>query len=261
LQHRLGLHTSIGALDINQGCSGFVYGLALANSLIVSGTAKNVLLLTADTYTKYLNRRDRGVRTVFGDGAAATLVSAVAGDVPFLGPFIFGTDGSGAENLIVPTGASRKARSAETAIEAQDKSGNWRCEDNLFMNGPEIFNFTLKSVPPLVDALLEKASLTRESVDLFLFHQANRFMLDRLRQKTDIPPEKFVLELEDCGNTVSSTIPIALERTAQKGSLESNQLIMLVGFGVGYSWAAGMMRVHPEFPLTGQTVMMNTGAA
>jgi len=247
LQDRLKLRTSTGALDVNQGCSGFVYGLALANGLIESGAARNVLLLTADTYSKYLNRRDRGVRTVFGDGAAATLIGAVGGDNASLGPFIFGTDGSGAANLIVATGAGRKPRSSATAIESEDKSGNWRSEDNLFMNGPEIFNFTLKSVPPLVEALLSKAGTRYEGVDLFVFHQANRFMLDRLRQKIGIPSEKFVLELEDCGNTVSSTIPIAMQRVAARGELRAGMSLMLVGFGVGYSWAGVMMRVHPEF--------------
>jgi 3-oxoacyl-[acyl-carrier-protein] synthase-3 len=245
IQDRLGLRTDCGAIDFNQGCSGFVYGLSLAKNLIEGGDARNVLLLTAETYSKLINRRDRSVRTVFGDAAAATLVQAIESDVPFLGPFVFGTDGRGAKNLIVPAGGFRKPLSDDTAVEREDKSGNWRSEQDLYMNGPEIFNFTLASVPAAVNALLGKAGCAADDVDLFVLHQANRFMLDRLRAKMKIPEERFAIELEDCGNTVSSTIPIAIERACGRGELKAGQRLMLVGFGVGYSWAAGMMRVAP----------------
>lgn len=243
IQDRLGLRTDCGAIDFNQGCSGFVYGLSLAKNLIEGGDARTVLLLTGETYSKLINRRDRSVRTVFGDAAAATLVQAVESEQPLLGPFVFGTDGRGARNLIVPAGAFRKPLSDETAVEKEDKSGNWRSDENLYMNGPEIFNFTLASVPAAVQSLLRKANCTADDIDLFVLHQANRFMLDRLRAKMNIPQERFAIELEDCGNTVSSTIPIALERAVARGELKAGQKLMLVGFGVGYSWAAGLMRV------------------
>jgi 3-oxoacyl-[acyl-carrier-protein] synthase III len=243
LQDRLGLRTDCGALDFNQGCSGFVYGLALAKGLIESGNARRVLLVTAETYSKFINQRDRSVRTVFGDAAAATLVSAVESDDELLGPFVFGTDGRGAKNLIVPAGGMRRPRSTETAVETEDKGGNWRSEDNLFMNGPEIFTFTLKSVPAAVGSLLEKSGRSLDSIDYFVFHQANRFMLDRLRDKIGIPAGKFALEMEDCGNTVSSTIPIALQRSRDHTGMRQGSTAMLVGFGVGYSWAAGLIRI------------------
>jgi 3-oxoacyl-[acyl-carrier-protein] synthase-3 len=243
VQDRLGLRTSCGAIDFNQGCSGFVYGLALAKSLIESNVAACVLLITAETYSKFINPRDRSVRTIFGDAAAATLVTSRDSDDDLVGPFVFGTDGRGAENLIVAAGGLRKPLSAATAEEREDKGGNWRSDQNLYMNGPEIFNFTLSSVPAAVKQLLERAGCRMEDVDHFVFHQANRFMLDRLRAKLNIPADKFSIEMEDCGNTVSSTIPIALERMEAAGRLAEDQRVMVVGFGVGYSWAAGMMRV------------------
>ena len=243
VQDRLGLKTSCGAIDFNQGCSGFVYGLSLAKSLIESAVARNVLLITAETYSKFINRRDRSVRTLFGDAAAATLVTAVESDAEMIGPFVFGTDGRGAENLIVRAGGLRQPISEAALVEREDKGGNWRADANLFMNGPEIFNFTLSSVPKAVSELLRRSGRTAGEVDYFVFHQANRFMLDKLRAKMEIPAEKFCMEMESCGNTVSSTIPIALERAKNDGRVSAGANVMVVGFGVGYSWAAAMMRL------------------
>ena len=209
VQDRLGIPTTAGALDFNLGCSGFVYGLGLAEGLIASGQARNLLLLTAETYSKFLHPRDKSVRTLFGDAAAATLLTA--SEQPSLGPFVYGTDGAGAPNLIVPAGGMRQARTAETAIAKEDDSENLRSQDNLFMAGGEIFNFTLSAVPKSIQALLERASLSFEQIDLFVFHQANRFMLEHLRKRLKIPAEKFQVSMAHCGNTVSSTIPIALK--------------------------------------------------
>ncbi len=242
IQDRLGIPTSAGALDFNLGCSGFVYGLGLAQGLIESGQATNVLLLTAETYSKFIHPRDRSVRTIFGDAAAATLVSAVEADGPLIGPFVFGTDGRGANNLIVPTGGLRRARTAETAREITDDSGSVRTQDHLFMDGAEIFNFTLKAVPQSVCQLLERSRKTLEEIDLFVFHQANRYMLEHLRRKIKVPQDKFCVAMSHCGNTVSSTIPIALKHAQLEGRLKPGDLTMLVGFGVGYSWAAGLAR-------------------
>lgn len=240
VQERLGLRTDCGAIDFNQGCSGYVYGLAMAKSLIESLGLTNVLLITAETYSKFIHPRDRSVRTIFGDAAAATLIRAVDSERDLLGPFVFGTDGRGAENLIVPAGGMRRPRSEQTAAVTVDKGGNERSADHLFMNGPEIFNFTLKSVPAVIDQLLQRTRLSAGDIDYFVLHQANRFMLDRLRDKMKIDPTRFCIEMEDCGNTVSSTIPIALARSAADGRLRPNSRVMCVGFGVGYSWAAGM---------------------
>ena len=243
MQDRLGLKTSCGAIDFNQGCSGYVYGLALAKSLIEAGTASNVLLITADTYTKFINRRDRSIRTLFGDGAAATLVTSIDADSEMIGPLVLGTDGRGANEIIVPAGGLRCPPTPETAIEKEDEAGNWRSAENLYMNGADVFSFALRTVPPALDQLLAKSGLTLDQVDFFVLHQANKFILERLRGKMKIPPEKFWIDMENCGNTVSSTIPIALESALEQQRVKPGDRVALVGFGVGYSWGAAMIEI------------------
>jgi 3-oxoacyl-[acyl-carrier-protein] synthase-3 len=245
VQDRLGIPTSAGAFDFNLGCSGYIYGLGLAEALIASGQASRVLLITSETYSKFLHPRDRSVRTIFGDAAAATLLTAADMPEPSLGPFAYGTDGSGAQNLIVPAGGMRRPRSAGTAVAAEDQGGNVRAQDNLFMEGGEIFLFTLNVVPEIVARTLQKAGLGMDDIDLFVFHQANQYMLEHLRKRLKIPPEKFQLAFSHCGNTVSSTIPIALKHAACEGRLQPGARIMLVGFGVGYSWGATLLRWNP----------------
>jgi 3-oxoacyl-[acyl-carrier-protein] synthase-3 len=241
VQERLGIPTEAGALDFNLGSSGFVYGLGMAQGLIETGQASRVLLITADTYSKFIHPLDKSVRTIFGDAAAATLITAVATDRPMMGPFVYGTDGAGACNLIVPAGGLRRPRSEETGREVDDDYGNCRSEDNLFMDGAEIFNFTLEAVPRSVSRLLQKVGKTCDQIDLFVFHQANRYMLDHLRKRMKLPAEKFLVSMAHCGNTVSSTIPIALCDALSEGRIRPGQTAMLVGFGVGYSWAATLV--------------------
>lgn len=245
IQDRLGIPTSAGALDFNLGCSGFVYGAGLAEGLIVSGQAENVLLLTGETYSKFIHPNDRSIRTIFGDAAAATLLRAVDTEASSCGPFVYGTDGRGGANLIVPAGGMRLPKSAETARETNDGEGNLRAPDRLFMNGADVFTFTLDAVPAAVDKLLEKSGRALDQVDLFVFHQANRYMLDHLRTRIGIPTEKFYVSMADCGNTVSSTIPIALKRASAEGRIAAESVVMVVGFGVGYSWAAGLVHCNP----------------
>lgn len=244
LQDRLKLSTACGALDINLGCSGYVYGLSLAKALIESGIRQHVLLLTADTYTKFIHPLDRSVRTLFGDGAAATLVSAVARPDAAIGPFIMGTDGAGGNHLIVPAGGARVACDDDSATEYTDASGNTRSRNNLFMDGPEIMNFTLSSVPKVMQQLLEAAGKTLADIDHVIFHQANNFMLQALRKKIKIPEDKFIIEIDTVGNTVSSTIPIAIARARASGRIRSGDSALLIGFGVGYSWAGTIVEIH-----------------
>lgn len=243
MQSRLGLRTDCGAMDFNQGCSGYVYGLALAKSLIEAGTARKVLLITADTLTKFINPRDRALRTLFGDGATATLIEAVEAESELIGPFIFGTDGRGAQDLIVPAGGMRRPLDAEAMIEKEDEQGNWRSACNLYMNGSAVFNFTLQTVPRAINQLLEKCGRNLDEVDYFIPHQPNKFMLDRLRAKMKIPAEKFFNDIKLTGNTTSSTIPIAFEQAKKQGLIRPGNRIALVGFGVGLSWAAAMVEV------------------
>lgn len=241
VQDRLGIPQSAGALDFNLGCSGFVYGLGLAQGLIETGQASNVLLLTAETYSKFMHPADRSVRTIFGDAAAATLVGTARGETPWIGPHVVGTDGSGAGNLIVPAGGMRNRRPAETAPRSGD-AGDFSSRDDLYMDGPAIFEFTLRVVAKSVTDLLLKSGKQLGDIDLFVFHQANRYLLEHLRKLLKIPQDRFYLAMEHCGNTVSSTIPIALKHACEDGTLRPGMLVMLVGFGVGYSWAATLVR-------------------
>ena len=236
LQNRLGVPTTAGALDFNLGCSAFIYGLSLAKGLMAGAIANNVLLITAETYTKHIHPMDKSVRTIFGDGAAATLISALDSDR--IGKFMLGTDGRGYDKLIVPSGGMRLKPSEKTAAESTDESENIRSQDNLFMDGNEIFSFTIATVPRTVKETLEKNQLTMEEIDLFVFHQANKYMLDFLCKKCKIAPDKFYMNFADCGNTVSASIPIALSRAVHDGTLKPGMKVMLVGFGVGLSWGA-----------------------
>ena len=236
IQNRLGLSTSCGALDFNLGCSGFVYGLSLAKGLIAAGIAKNILLLTAETYSKYIHPKDKGNRTIFGDASAATLISTDG--FASIENFCLGTDGRGAENLIVRNGGMRQPDTLGDL--AFDESGNLTSSDYLYMNGGEIFNFTAEAVPVLVDQVLEKNHLTKEDIQLFVFHQANKYMMNYLRKLIEIESDKFYFFLENVGNTVSSTIPIALCEAQKEGKLKGN--ILIAGFGVGYSWGATILK-------------------
>lgn len=240
LQHRLGLATNVGALDINLGCSGFVYGLSLATGLIAAGTATSVLLVTADTYSKYIHPRDKSVRTLFGDGAAATLVTA-AGPEQTIGPFVFGTDGAGAGSLIVEAGGFRMPTTAATKVEVEDRSGNVRTPEHLFMDGAEVLNFTLRVVPQTFAALLDRTGLTSNAVDLVVMHQANQFILDKLQRKLGLTDAQVPRYYEQVGNTVSSTIPFALAGLKEKNALTPGTTAMLIGFGVGLSWAGTVL--------------------
>ncbi|MFX3632162.1 MAG: ketoacyl-ACP synthase III [Candidatus Pristimantibacillus sp.] len=245
LQERLGLSTSCGALDINLGCSGYIYGLSLAKGLVEIGMAKNVLLITADTYSKYINPLDRSVKLLFGDAAAATLISEDDQlNDSGIGPFVFGTDGRGADHLIVPAGGLREPLTTSSYDEVKDEFGNVRSRSNIYMNGSEIFNFAMKEVPKAVQTLLEKGKSTIEDINYFVFHQANQYMLESLRRKMSIPKEKFSIQFEDCGNTVSSTIPIALIRDYYEGKVKNGDNVVIVGFGVGYSWGACSIRMN-----------------
>ena len=250
LQHRLGLGTSAGALDVNLGCSGFVYCLSLAKGLVESGAARCVLVLTADTYSKYIHPLDKSVRTLFGDGAAATAVVAQEGaeaDTPAsIGPFVFGTDGRGSDRLIVESGGYRMPRSAETGREYTDESGNVRSRDHLYMAGMDVMSFSLREVPRAAAALLDKAQIGKEAIDYFVLHQANRFMLEALRKKLDLEPTRLPIHVEECGNTVSSTIPLTLVAMREQGLLSTQKTLMLLGFGVGYSWAGCLLNFQQD---------------
>lgn len=238
LQSRLGIPTSAGALDFDLGCSGCIYGLALAKGLIASGTAHNVLLLTAETYNKYLHESDKGNRSIFGDGAAACLVSTEG--FAEIGEFVLGTDGSKYDALIVKTGASRQKEA--TGLSTEDVEGHVRRDDYLYMDGGAIFNFTLDVVPALMKQILSKNGLEKGNIDYYVFHQANKFMLDTIRKVGGIPKDKFYNNLATTGNTVSSTVMIGLKDCVTQETITSGMKVMITGFGVGLSWGGTLLK-------------------
>jgi len=234
LQQRLGLRTNVGAIDFNLGCSGFVYGLSLADGLIRTGVVKRILLITAETYSKYIDKADRSLRPIFGDGAAATLIDAA--ETPSLSGFVFGTDGSGADTLIVNCGG---ARPAKDAIQPRHRQ---RWKSSLYMDGPSLITMTVANIPDMVEDVLKSAGVARSDVKYYLMHQATVKMLEQLMGRMQVPEEQMPIVLKNVGNTVSSTIPIVIETLRRDGRIRPGDLSMLVGFGVGFSWAGCLWR-------------------
>ena len=214
------------SFDVNQGCSGFVYGLAIASSLITNSLAKKTLLICADTYTKYIDENDRTCRPIFSDGAAAILIKSSS--TSSIGPFELGTDGKGAMNLIVKNSGARI-----------DKNNS---QKKLFMDGSKVFMFSMSEVPKCVENLLDKANKKISDIDLFIFHQASKVVLDNIIRRLNLPNEKVFSNYSNVGNTVSASIPIAIKDALNKGILKNGKLVMIVGFGVGYSWGATLIK-------------------
>jgi len=228
LQDRLGLSKNCMAFDVNLGCSGFVYALSIAGGLIESGVARKGLILCADTYTKYIGKNDRTCRPLFSDGAAAILVEGSETDR--IGPFELGTDGAGYDRLIVKhSGAREEEQAAETGA------------GSLVMYGSDVFLFTMRVVPPCINNLLKRTGLTLENIDLFVFHQASKLVIENLIRTISLDKSKVFTNYENVGNTVSASIPIALKDAAMQGRLKDGDTVMLVGFGVGLSWGATLI--------------------
>ncbi len=239
LQDRLGLSTKIGAFDYNLGCSGYVYGLSIAKGLLSAGIANNILLITAECYTKRINKKDKGNRSIFGDAASATFLTKE--DIHHIGKFVLGTDGLGVKNLIIRNGGMRYPMHSRK--EKQYGSGNRYTDNDIFMDGPEIFNFTIGAVPPLIKETLEINELKKEEIKFFVYHQANMYILNFLRKLSKIPEEKFYMDMYETGNTVSNTIPIALSKLCTTKKICQGDKVLLAGFGVGYSYGATVITI------------------
>ncbi len=238
LQNRLGLKSSIGALDINLGCTGFVYGLSLAKGLIASNQAAHILLITAETPSKVIHPKDEELKAIFGDGAAATLIAEDG--IALIDNFIFGTDGSGAKNLSVERSGSKDPVDIDW-LQAYVNEGGLPI-GRMQMDGIEIFIFSTKVVPKMINKLLAIHQLTMNDIDLFIFHQANGFLLEQLRKKLHISTEKFFVYLEGVGNTVSSSIPIAIKEAMNAKRIKKGDTVLLASFGIGYSWAGTIIK-------------------
>lgn len=224
IQHKLNLNKDILALDINLGCSGFVNGLSIAKGLILSGTVRNCLLVCAETYSKYIGDGDYKNSMLFSDAGVACLVESNERSGAICGDFVFGSDGSGASDLIVPGSGARQLAPSD--------------ESYLHMNGSGVFMFTMREIPKLVEACLKKNNLDKKDIDLFVFHQASGLVLDMLTNKLAVEPHKVFRNLENVGNTVSCTIPIAIKDAVTSGRIKAGSNVLLAGFGVGLSWGA-----------------------
>ncbi len=229
VQDRIGLSTRCGALDFNLGCSGFVYGLSMAKGLMASGQCKRILLVTSETYSKYISPDDRSLRTIFSDAAAATLIEST--DQECLSGFEFGTDGSGADTLIVNDGG---ARCSAEAIQPRHRK---RWSSRLYMDGPSLMSFTVGAIPQLVRDMMSKANLQSSDIRYLLMHQATRKMLEQLQAALQVDDMKLPIRLADRGNTVSCTLPILINDLRKENGIEEGSQNVLVGFGVGWSWA------------------------
>ena len=240
LQDRLGLKKSCAAFDINLGCSQYVYALAVANAWIVSGMAKNVLVLTGDTPTRSIHSLDRSAVALFGDGACATLVSSA--DSGGMLAFDFGTDGKGHKDLIIPALGFRNPQSESDKIEYTDEDGNVRTNSHMYVNGIKIFSFANRIIPQSINNILTKQNLSVDDIDLFIFHQAGEKIIFNAASKLGIPPHKIFLNLADIGNCGGSSVGIALADAISSGRVESGMKIMLCAFGVGLSWGGILLQ-------------------
>lgn len=245
LQNRLCIPVSAGAVDINQGCSGFLYGLALADGLIKAGTAKNILLLTAETSSRYINKKDKSCRFLFGDGASAAIISDVPGKLLLnVGKFVLGTDGKGYQNIIIKYGGARQSLSDAPPEEIKDEYGNIRTASDFYMNGNAVFLFSINTGPKLVIQTLEKSGLGINDIDYFVLHQANKIILETIRKRLCVPEDKVIIDIETTGNTVSSSVPIVLSNLCKRINLKKGNKILIAAFGVGYSWGATVLEVE-----------------
>jgi len=238
LQDKLGLRKNIGALDFNLGCSGYTYGVSFAKALIESNQAKKILLITAETYSKFIHEKDRTNRSIFGDAASATIISKSNDNS--IGNFLFGTDGAGYDKLIIKNGGSRNSLNLGCELKEYG-TGNVYTDNHLYMNGPDVFNFTSTIIPNFTKELIKINNLDKEEINQFIFHQANAFMLNFMRKRIKVTNENFFIDLKEGGNTVSCTIPIALKKYSQ--NIVKKEKLMLVGFGVGLSWSGGLIEI------------------
>jgi 3-oxoacyl-[acyl-carrier-protein] synthase-3 len=251
LHAKLGLKKECASFDINLGCSQYVYALSVADAMLSAGLGRLALVTTGDTMSHTVHPKDRALVPILGDAGSATLVGKAEEGTGFLG-FLLGTDGTGAKHLMIPAGGFRMPKSAETAKEATDAEGNVRSPENFYMNGAAVFHFAITVVPATIHKLLAQLSLSMDDIDLFLFHQANRYMLDYLVKKLAIPQEKTFFYIDEVGNTSGTTLPVVLAEAIRAGKVKPGRNVLMIVFGVGLSWAATVMKV--PVALAGQPV-------
>ena len=242
LHGRLGLGKHAAAFDVNLGCSGWVYGLWLAYMMIEAGGCAKVLLLAGDTLSRCVNPGDRSVASLFGDAGSATLVEKTA--VEQRSWFSLHTDGRGSDYVKVPAGAFRRRPDAETRLAVTDEEGNTRCPEDLYMDGAEVFNFSIKEEPPAIREILASSDHSIEDVDYVVFHQANKYIISNIARRLKLPLAKAPCDtVEKYGNQSCASIPGTI-CDALASDLEQKPLtVIMSGFGVGLSWASCLTRL------------------
>lgn len=240
LQDRLGLRKDCGAFDINLGCSGYVYGLFTAFMFMQNPSVKKILLLVGDTVSKFVSPKDKTTNMIFGDAGTATIISREENRMSY---FSVNSDGGGYKNLIIDGGGYRNPSSEKTLEEYEYIENNFKNREQLFMNGADIFNFTIREVPKDIKNLLEKAERNICDVDYILFHQANKFITDFLAKKMKFESGKIPYSINNFGNTSSASIPLTIV-TELIDKINNNSLnIIMSGFGVGLSWATAFVNL------------------
>jgi 3-oxoacyl-[acyl-carrier-protein] synthase-3 len=236
LQARLNLPTTCAAFDISLGCSGYVYAMSICKGLMAAQNITNAVLVTCDPYSKIMDKHDRGTMAVFGDAASASWLSA--DDGAEMGLANMGTDGSFAEHLIIKSGG---AVNPVMSIHQDSPSEFDKDDARLHMYGRGIFEFVMKNVPLSIQAALDINDVTRDDIDYFALHQGSLYMLNLLARRAKIPAEKLLYNIQDYGNTVSSSVPMLLETLIAEGKATPGTKVLVSGFGVGLSWATNVV--------------------
>jgi len=235
LQDKLGLNKSTIAFDLTLGCSGFIYGLSVIMSLMKNLSKSKALLLVGDTLSRQASKLDKSTYPLFGDGVSAIALTNIVG-ARF--DFNLFSDGSGYESIIVPGGMYRNPFSLESLNLVKDESGNFRCDLNTFMQGTDVFSFAIQEVPESINKLLAYSPIvtSSEQIDYFVLHQANKFILDSIRMKLKVPKDKFLISIEELGNTSSASIPMTMTlRAEETAGFIADKIYLFCGFGVGLS--------------------------
>jgi len=237
----LELSENVFAFDYNLACSGFVYGLGISDGLLKSGIANHILLINADTYSKYVNDKDRSTKVLFGDAATVSYLRKSENDNGML-DILCSSSGKHSKKIIIPAGGMRLPKSASTKIEEKDKNGNIRSLENLHMDGFGVFSFINSKVPQQIIKICKDNKINLEEIDLFVFHQANKLGIDSLTRILKINPDKVFSNIDKVGNTVSASIPLALKYAMNEKKIKPGDLVLLSGFGTGLSWASCLIK-------------------
>jgi 3-oxoacyl-[acyl-carrier-protein] synthase III len=241
LHNRLNLNNNVMAFDITHACSGFIYGVGIARGLIASGNFNTVLLVTADTYSRLIHPNDRSIRPLFGDGAAATIISS---DEPLMKilDMSFGTSGKHYDRFIIEKGGCRNGVALNDDDVQVDKGGRIKSPNHIYMDGLGLLSFFNSAIPKSVNELLDKNSKKISDISFFVFHQASQLALEGIARNMKIPENKMIIDMSRTGNLVSSSIPVLLADLLKRKTFSKGQLVVICGFGVGLSWGTALVQ-------------------